>query len=279
MTPSRLNRIRILFSNYQPKSLEFFGLLSSLLNQDPNSRTQSDQITFLSSVPINAQPGLILGLEQIGFPKIILDTDERIYVHIGHLFIKSSALELQSETIPLATRRSREGCSPMEEIYRGFRGHVVRLDHAGVDIPTNMLSMTSWNSLLLKIGSISNLYRYPTGEAWPFIIPTSQSEFEQEITRFTNVRSPKFEFAYDGFNTLPGIHFAIQTDLPQAEVEARIPPPAGFNLPGTDTCRSVHIDHPWPNLMIRFDFYYKPNGSNPDWDSGKWLVAEGGRIK
>lgn len=279
MSPTRISNIRILFSKYQPLSLQLFGVICSLLNQDPNSRIQTDRITFNSNALINAQPSITIELEQVGFPKIVLNTDERIYTHIGHLFIKSSVLELQSETEPLASRNRRDNCLNPDELFRSFRGHIVRLDHTGVDIPPMLLPQNSWQNLMAKLGPLTNLYRYPMGQEWNFIIPASQAEYESEITRFTGLRSPKFELAYDSFNTLPAIQFTVQTDLTQDEIESRLPAPLGFNLPGADTCRSVYLAHPWPNINIRFDFFYAQNDPNVDWDTGKWLVMQGGRIK
>ncbi len=279
MGSSKLRSIRILLSKFQPASIQLFGVISSLLNQDPNSRIQSDRITISSNTPVNAQPSLIIELGQVGFPKIIFDTDERIYFHIGHLFVKSSALELQTETIPLASRMKKDSALATEELYKAFRGHVVRLDHAGIDIPAALFPQNSWQTLLSKIGPITNLYQYPNCDRWHFIIPANQAEYDTDITRFTGIRAPKFELVYDDVNTLPAIQFAIQTDLTRSEIETRLPEPTGFVLPETDTCRSVLIGHPWPNLNIRFDFFYKSANPNTEWDTGKWLVMEGKRFR
>src|SRR5665811_2470972 len=97
MSPTRISNIRILFSKYQPLSLQLFGVICSLLNQDPNSRIQTDRITFNSNALINAQPSITIELEQVGFPKIVLNTDERIYTHTvsyTHLRAHETVLDL-----------------------------------------------------------------------------------------------------------------------------------------------------------------------------------------
>jgi hypothetical protein len=168
---------------------------------------------------------------------------------------------------------------PMGELHRRLRGHLVGIDHTGVILPTAGVTRTSWDMLLTALAAGSNLYRYPTGEPWPFILPATDTEFTTAITHFTLGRVPKFELVYDSHVRHPLIQFDFETDLTRAEIEARFPEPYGRAIPGlAQFFRSVYLFHPWPRLTIRVDLRYHSDGPPSDWDTGAWLVTAGGRM-
>jgi hypothetical protein len=40
----------------------------------------------------------------------------------------------------------------------------------------------------------------------------------------------------------------------------------------------VPVRHPYPGLGIRFDLCFRADDSPNAWETGEWLVTEGGRI-
>jgi hypothetical protein len=93
-------------------------------------------------------------------------------------------------------------------------------------------------------------------------------------------REPKFELVYDARTPDPVLQFSLGTDLSRAEIEARFPAPEGIAFPDLgDIFRTVYVTHPWSQLSIRFDLNYQGEEGIPDWDTGEWLVAHGGRIR
>ncbi len=140
-----------------------------------------------------------------------------------------------------------------------------------------MLERAAWDRLLQDLATVCNLYSYPTGEDFPFILPAEEDEFLGEIKRFAAARGPKFELTY-GYTQLPTLQFSLDTNLSRAEAEALLPAPVGFNLPGVDTFRSALLTHPWPGLEVRLDFNFQTDGGPTAWDTGEWLVREGRRL-
>ncbi|MFC5401180.1 hypothetical protein [Cohnella soli] len=169
----------------------------------------------------------------------------------------------------------------IEQLYQRLKGKLLGMDHAGVNIPKASMSPTDWDTLLFELAKGAALYRYP-GEDWPFILHTEEDEFAGDITDFTVKRTPKFELVRDEYTNIPIFQFALETDLTRDELETLFPDPIGFAIPGLDEIfRSLFIRHPWElEMAIRFDLYYKPESQGlSDWETGEWLVLNGGRIR
>lgn len=129
----------------------------------------------------------------------------------------------------------------MADLTSRLAGHVKRIDHTGVNLPASATSSEQWRNLVSAIASASTMYRYPTGEEW---------------------------------------QFALWTDLTRAELELMFPEPEGITLPGLEEIfRVVRTYHPWPGPGIRFDLCYRIENSPSDWETGEWLVTQGGRIR
>jgi hypothetical protein len=63
-------------------------------------------------------------------------------------------------------------------------------------------------------------------------------------------------------------------------MEQLFPEPYGISFPDlADYFRTVYIDHEWTGLAIRFDLRFKNDNPTGDWETGKRLAAEGGRIR
>jgi hypothetical protein len=124
------------------------------------------------------------------------------------------------------------------------------------------------------------MYRYPTGEEWPFVLPSTTDEILGDIRDFVVGREPRFELVYDKGLAQTEWQFALWTDLTRAELELLFPEPEGITFPGLEEIfRVVPVIHPWPGLGIRFDLCYRIDDGPSDWETGEWLVTEGGRIR
>ncbi|MDL5206310.1 hypothetical protein [Streptomyces sp. ALI-76-A] len=118
------------------------------------------------------------------------------------------------------------------------------------------------------------------GEEWPFVLPSTSDELLGDIRDFVVGREPRFELVYDQELTQTEWQFALWTDLPRTELELLFPEPEGITFPALEEIfRVVPVLHPWPGLSIRFDLCYRIDDSPSDWETGEWLVAEGGRIR
>jgi hypothetical protein len=158
-------------------------------------------------------------------------------------------------------------------------GHVAAVDHTGVNLPAATVPPVRWADIVAAIAEVSTLYRYPTGEPWLFVLPSTQSEHADDIRDFPDGREPRFEVVHDEW--LDGLlwQFALHTDLSREELEAMFPEPAGVAFPGLgEVFRAVTVRSPWPGMQLRLDLYYH-RGLRSDWETGEWLVAEGGRIR
>jgi len=279
MNVSRLQRIAFLFPNTSAEASAFFEAVALLFAQVPGATAQADQVILTPTNPPMALPVTSLYSVEVGFPQIVFETEQLIDLHIGPLHLYSSIVTNQS-AVPssVATLQTNKLLSAGELYYR-LHGHITQVDHTGVNIPTTALDRVGWDRLLQQLGAISALYKYP-GEDWPFILPTTQEEFQSDIQHFVAGREPKFELVYDVWASQPVLQFSVATDFTRAGVEALFPEPYGVAFPDLgDIFRTVYLAHPWPNLIIRFDLNYRSEGVVSDWDTGEWLITQGGRIR
>lgn len=163
---------------------------------------------------------------------------------------------------------------PINDVARKLSGHIKRVDHTGINLPTTLFNEVDYKNLLNYLSSNSNVYSYPTGEPWPFLIPATQYEHENEITNFQILREPRFEFVHDQYTNIVGLQIDIETDLSKDEIENLFPKDQGIYYDGC-TFKAIYLDYD-ENLDIRLDVRYK--STYGDWESGKWLVCEGKRI-
>jgi hypothetical protein len=164
----------------------------------------------------------------------------------------------------------------LHEVCKRFQGHVLRVDHMGVNFPADD---TEGQGLLALVSQGASLYRYPSGEPWYFAIPSTTAEFHQGISDFSEVRFPKFELVLEGEDsTLRIIQIDFATDLTRIEVEERLPAPYGVALPHLDEYfRSVYVKHPWGGFLLRMDFRYSAAEPINEWTTCQWLIKEGKR--
>jgi hypothetical protein len=279
MPPVQIKRIAFQFPRKQPVTRPFFKLLTSLFEGSPSSQNLLDRLVIAPPYPHEALPVMTLELEDINYPAVMFEMEERLVVKAGSFAVHSSLDTIRTATLPLTMDPGkRPPVFPLNKFVQLLKGHILRLDHAGVELPSEAVSREMFDDLVTTLGRVSNLYRYPTGEEWPFIVPASAAEFRSEIQHFARPRAPKLELTY-GYVQVPLIHFHIDTDLPREHIEAYFPSQYGTNLPGVTTYRTIYIDHPWPGLLMRFDMTYFTGGPLSEWDSGEWLVTRGVRVR
>ena len=148
------------------------------------------------------------------------------------------------------------------------------------NLPADHTTPEQWRNLVSGLASASTMYRYPSGEEWPFILPSTSDELVGDIRTFVTGREPRFELVYDRWSRKTTWQFALWTDLTRTELERLFPGPEGTTIGGLEEIfRVVAVQSPWPGLGIRFDLCYRIEDSPSDWETGEWLVTEGGRIR
>ena len=280
-----LHKISYLFPNTSDQEKDFCQNLLLLLKKLPNAVKSSDQITLSPSYPKSSLPVTVVKSDSIPFPQVAFETDKKISLKMKNFYLtsrKDTSMELKHFKLneEKVLKKDRLFQLSINELNRRIAKHIVDIDHTGVNIPSSMIKKQEWNVLLQTFSQICNIYKYPTGEDWPFVLPATEEEFKNDITEFHMSRKPKFELVFDQYLSIPTIQFDIETDLVRKEVEELLPEPYGISFPSlADFFRTVYIYHPWRGLALRFDIGFKNNERASDWETGRWLVKDGGRIK
>ncbi|WP_144126046.1 hypothetical protein [Catellatospora sichuanensis] len=248
------------------ESRAFIDGLRQLLADVPYARSAEmgpDRLTLTPPLPRGALPVTTFALADVPEPEVALDT--------GHVIGVSRGPGTEAVTLP--------GRVELAELTRRLAGHVRRVDHTGVNLPVGTPA-EQWDDLVGAVAAASAMYRYPTGEQWPFVLPATSEECTGDIGDFVVGREPRFELVQEQRLTQTTWQIALWTDLTRAELELMFPEPEGLTFPGlADVFRVVPIRHPWPGLGIRFDLCYRGEDGPSDWETGEWLVTEGGRIR
>ena len=280
-----------------PNDQAFFESLKKLLLELSNAEVQEDgRIVIAALQPANALPHTIFAPLDVPFPQIHFDEASELSLNLGNLRINPESNDYKTEGSgfsQILTKQDSLGAYyelhtaahtiyrlDIKELVARLKGHIVRIDHTGLNLPSALVSREMWHSFTGNIAKQTNLYKYPTGEDWPFILPATQEEYETDIKQFPVGREPKFELVYDIYSPVPTIQIDIETDLTRPQVEALFPEPYGVSFPElADYFRTVYVHHDWRGLDIRFDIRFKNDKPDGDWETGKWLVIGGGRLK
>src|SRR3989344_7206099 len=293
-----LHKISYLFPNKNDQEKDFCRNLLLLFGKLQNTVKSSDQLIIFPSYPKNSLPVTVVKSDSIPFPQVVFETEKEILLKMKYFYltsrkdnsVKSETFNSHKDTvakkdnigsyIQLTAGSTQLFQLSLGEIHRRIGKHIVRIDHTGVNIPSAIINRNEWSQLIKNLSRECNIYNYPTGEDWPFVLPSTEEKFKNDITDFHMVRKPKFELVYDQYLSIPTIQFDIETDLIRKKVEELLPNPYGISFPDlADFFRTVYIYHPWGGLAIRFDIGFKNNDQKSDWETGEWLVKDGGRIK
>lgn len=292
-----LKQITYTFPNNTPDSQSFFQQLIGLLTDLPNTHTQGNGSVIVTPIePVGALPITTFAQTDIPYPQLNLGDSRGLSLNVGNLRINpDEAVDYEVDDrrfdqvltkqdslggyFELHTSSQTMYRLSIDELTKRLNGHVVRIDHTGINIPSTLISKETWEQFIHDLAQQTNLYKYPTTDIWPFILPASQEEHDADIALFPVGREPKFELVYDTYSPVPTIQIDIETDLTRPQVEQLFPAPYGVSFPDlADFFRTVYIHHEWLGLAIRFDIRFKSDQPG-DWETGKWLVKDGGRIK
>jgi hypothetical protein len=297
---ARMDKIKLVLPLEEPESRKWFEHYSSILRQLQGSYITSQAVVLKATNPAEALPQVSVELAEVAYPQLVLSMEENLRLNLNHFILSNSLIKGKPNYQPYTTSNQAEIIEDVtgsylkltsqqadfqyllaiEDLARRLQGQLVRADHFGVNIPAKKISSTEWEDFKTKIANHAALYRYPTGEEWPFVLPTDQAEFETDITSFTAGREPRFELVYDEWINYPLLQFALVTRLPRKTLEQLFLPPYSIAIPGLeDFFRSIYVFSPWPGLAFRFDLYYLGEEAEPgDWQTGAWMVRAGGRI-
>ncbi|MCR8845920.1 hypothetical protein NQ117_19750 [Paenibacillus sp. SC116] len=271
---TRLQTINIVFPNSNENEKDWINLFGGLFLELAN--TENDEIRF-ALMPEGYLPSTVLRGDCITFPMITFDdvkNKRQLAIDLETIAAKAAASSSQAH--------NNDNFLPIDKLHALLKGRVVGVDHTGVNLPISIIPRLEWERVLNILASHSNVYHYPE-EEWPFIIPADEAEFKEDITSFDRKRTPKFELVYDQYASKPALQFALETNIPRAEMEELFPAPSGFSIPGLEEIfRSVLIQSPWNELLtIRIDLYYlaPEEAELSDWETGEWLIREGGRVQ
>lgn len=282
MALARLRRISYLFPTGPAEARRFFVDLQTLLEGVPGCRVGGSGLT-VPVTPGAALPGTAFVSTDTPAPAILFAADLPLALDLGGLRLYSTATGLSptpasegESALPSEAGVGETAPMALADLVGRLQGHITRLDHTGVVLPGHRLPRPAWERLILGLAGVAALYRYPTGEDWPFILPTTPDEYAADITDFSTAREPKFELVYAADFAHPLIQIDLETDLAMDEIAALLP--SSTALPGLEAYfRSVYLATPWPGLGLRCDL--RPRSDSPSgWDTGAWLVTEGGRI-
>lgn len=273
----RLISVGFVFPVDREEGRRFWDGLSDLMREATGLSGPHDTVLFRPGSPRDAFPGTAFEASTGVDLAVTLGTGVPIDIQLGGLHIRSLVVDRARE---VGYRAEPDDLLGMHEVLERLRGHVVRLDHTGVNFPCRLVARSEWDALVATLAAGAAVYGYPTGEDWPFILPATSEELESDITVFPLDRGPKFELVYDAHATVPGLQFDLETDLTRPELETLFTAPYGTAFPDLGQYfRTVQVAHPWTGLTIRLDLRYRDEtGSDAD-GLAEWLVTEGGRIR
>jgi len=278
MLVNRLNQIRYLIPS-DTASRAWFDTVAPVLGEASQAELQGDRLVIVPDYPPKAIPATTLELSRVDRPTVVLDTIGLLVIELGGIRLLGwDSRDPVFLAPPVSVTPDHAPLAP-DVFAAALRGHLRRIDHTGVELPRPRVPRPAWEYLLDALGAAANLYEYPEPDSeMPFVLPANDDEFGHEITQFAAPRTPKFELTY-GRVPVPLLQFHCDTDLDRATLDAWLPAPSGFNLPGVETFRSVYVATPWPGATLRFDLSYWPGDALTEWSSGEWLVFEGQRLR
>lgn len=192
-----LKEIEYIFAKNE-RNIELFHLLFSLfktVKSTTNVETSQFHIT-----PLNLYPKTVFKLS---------DINSNIQLNIG----KTDYLNLLNTKSQNPKKLNKTEKLPIHEVASKLAGHIKRIDHTGINLPTTLFSELEWNHLLQYLTSVSNIYHYPTKQPWPFLLPVTEEEYQNDITHFDKLRDSKFELVYDRYTDIIGVHIEIYQNL------------------------------------------------------------------
>lgn len=194
---------------------------------------------------------------------------------------QSQSIEILTDEVGSYARASIKGKNyyllSLKQLFGRLKNNLLELNHSGMNFGPEILSKSDYLAFKKSLAKHSNLYNYPTGEEWPFIIPATKKEYSTDIKDETVNRNPKFELVYSKYHPKPLIQFDIETKMTKAKLLKLLPKPYGISFPGLENYfRTVYIFTNWSDVVLRLDLRFKSKSKK---DFGYWMIKKGGRIK
>lgn len=256
------------------------GVLEKIEYSFPQNKESKEFFELLFALFGNLKNATVFGENEICFssglkPKTVFRLENKIadlQLNIGNKkYLDWLTRKSEDRKVACEVRKLE-----MKEVANKLAGHVLRVDHTGINFPASLYAEEEWQELLKYFSSVSNVYAYPTGEPWPFLIPATQQENESEITNFEILREPRFELVYDKFTDVVAIQIDVETDLSKSEVEALFPKNEGIYFKHLENFfKSIYLDYN-ENVDIRLDVRFQT--VHDDFESGEWFVKDGKRM-
>ena len=258
-----LEKIEYIFQKNN-KNIELFNLLFELFkNVKYVTNIEKGEFHIRQS---SLKPKIVFKLDNI---------DSNIYFNIGDEKYSNLINSKISNNFRRNESSSKVNKISIHEALYKLSGHVKRIDHIGINLPTMLFSKSEWKDLIKYFSNNSNIYNYPTGETWIFLLPVTEYEYKNDISDFKILRDPKLEFVHDKYTNIIGIHIDIETNLMDSEIEELFPNIIHFE---DLDFGAIYLDYR-KDLNIRLDIRHNYNTTKyGEWESGKWLVNEGKRI-
>ena len=153
------------------------------------------------------------------YPKIALDffAGEPDRVRVDYTLASGEIFAIRLENVSGEDRQSPHIYSlvKIEEAVQRLKSQEIRLvgiDHAGCNLPWFAAGLhPQIKALRGKLAEACLYHRFPTGEAWDFIIPGSPGEIGREkLVDYSRVRRPKFEIVSFEKSSTPLVQFDVQ---------------------------------------------------------------------
>jgi hypothetical protein len=162
----------------------------------------------------------------------------------------------------------------LKSVLKMLAGKLKSINHCGINFGPKLLINSEYYSFRDELAKTTNLYSYPTGEEWPFLIPSSDEEYLNNINNETIERNPKFEIVYSRFHLDPVIQMDIDTTLDRNTAQELFPSPYGISFVGLENViRSIFIKNNWNGIIFRLDLRFR----STEKDFGYWIVKQGKR--
>lgn len=254
-----LEKVEFIFPK-NDENIELFDLISNLLKGITYVKNLEGKEILMQS--LNLKPAIVFKLGNVNEMRWHIGNKK----YLNFLNRKANHIRIQSEIKKLS----------LQEVLLKLSRNITRIDHIGINLPTNLVDQKEWEDLIKDIASISNLYNYPTGEPWPFLLPATKEENKKEITNFEMIREPRLELVYDKYTDVITIHFDLETDLSKDEVENLFPKDKGVYFENLENVyKAIYLKYS-QDIDIRLDVRYKCIHNR--FESGEWFVSRGKRI-
>ncbi len=253
-------------------------VLINLLQQVSNLTLNKSLLTNLPGL----NPQSLISHSSINSPQLSFITNSGEYkeswnagnLRFGFNLEKNLKVVRAKEISELNLGKEKVKFVSIERLNKALTGNLKELNHFGINFGSKLIKKQSYLKFRTELAKRSNLYSYPTGEEWPFLIPATEKEFESEIKDKSIDRNPKFELVFSEYHPEPLIQFDIQTKLNRKKVEELFPRPFGIAFEGLEEMfRAVFVKTNWNGVVLRFDLGFRKPGK----DFGYWIIKSGKR--